>query len=81
MPEKEKAKIKREITVADLYPNLSPEERSEAKYHLLRYLAAVKSVFEQIASDNPAALTELKRRAMLRKLRNASPRRFSSKDI
>ncbi len=63
MPENNKD----EITVADLYPDLSPEERQAAEYRLLRYLAVVKAIFEQAAEDNPKLLTELERRAMLRK--------------
>jgi len=63
---------KNEITVADLYPDLSPEQQQEAKYRMLRYLAVVKDIFEQICEDNPELLTELERRAMLRKERNNS---------
>lgn len=58
-----------EITIADLYPDLSPAEQSEAEYRLLRYLAVVKEIFERIVEENPKLLTELERRAMLRKER------------
>jgi RIO-like serine/threonine protein kinase len=61
-----------EITIADLYPDLTPEQQSEAEYHLLRYLAVVRTIFEQIAKENPELLTELERRAMLRKIRGGS---------
>lgn len=55
-----------EITTADLYPNLTPDERAEAEYRMLRYLAVVKDIFERVARENPKLLTELERRAMLR---------------
>lgn len=60
------------ITIADLYPDLSPEQQAAAEYRLLRYLAVVKEVFEQIVQENPGVLTELERRAMLREERNNS---------
>ncbi len=66
MPENNKG----EITAADLYPDLSLEERQEAEYRMLRYLAVVKDIFERIARENPKLLTELERRAMMRKERN-----------
>jgi hypothetical protein len=61
-----------DITIADLYPDLSPEEQAEAEYRLLRYLAVVKEIFEEICESKPEILTELERRAMLRKERNNS---------
>ncbi len=72
MPEKDYRHIEREITIADLYPDLSPEEQQKAEYRLLRYLTVVKAIFEQIAKENPKLLSELERRAMLRKERNNS---------
>lgn len=65
MPEKEE----NEITIADLYPNLPPEQQAEAEYRLLRYLAVVKGIFERICRERPELLTELERLAMLRKER------------
>ena len=59
-----------EITIADLYPDLSPEQQAEVEYRMLRYLALAKDTFEQICEENPKLLTELERRAMLRKERN-----------
>lgn len=69
MPEKDYRQFGGEITIADLYPELSPDERTEAEYRMLRYLAVVKDIFERIARENPKLLTELERRAMLRKQR------------
>ncbi|MGI8467019.1 MAG: hypothetical protein ACR2N3_01040 [Pyrinomonadaceae bacterium] len=67
MPEKDYQQFSDEITVADLYPDLSTEQQAEAKYRMLRYLAIVKDIFERICEENPKLLTELERRAMLRK--------------
>lgn len=61
-----------DITIADLYPNLSQEEQQEAEYRMLRYLAVVKDIFEEICESKPEILTELERRAMLRRQRNNS---------
>jgi hypothetical protein len=72
MPEKEYSQSERDITIADLYPDLSPDEQQEAEYRLLRYLAVVKEIFEEICESKPELLTELERRAMLRKERNKS---------
>lgn len=67
MPENNIPQTDGEITIADLYPDLTPEQQAEAGYHLLRYLAVVRTIFERIAKENPELLTELERRAMLRK--------------
>lgn len=58
-----------DITIGDLYPDLSLEQQQEAEYRMLRYLAVVKDIFEEICESKPEVLTELKRRAMLRKER------------
>jgi hypothetical protein len=58
-----------EITVADLYPELSKEELDEAEYRMLRYLAVVKEIFEEICEEKPELLTELEQQFMLRKER------------
>jgi hypothetical protein len=71
MPEKDYRQLERDITVADLYPDLSPEELQEAEYRMLRYLAVVKEIFEEICESKPEILTELERRAMLRKERQS----------
>lgn len=57
----------KEITIADLYPDLTPEEQAEAKEAWLQYLRIVRRIFEYIHSEKPEILTELERRAMLRK--------------
>lgn len=56
-----------DITIADLYPELSPEEQAEAKENWLRYLQVVRRIFEYIGEDHPEILTELEKRARLRK--------------
>jgi hypothetical protein len=69
MPEKDARQFEGDITIADLYPDLSPEQQAEAEYRMLRYLAVVKEIFEEICESKPELLTELERRAMLRKER------------
>jgi hypothetical protein len=61
---------KKELTVADLYPQLTAEQQKEAEYYLLRYLAVVKRIFERIARENPNLLLELEKGARLRKKKN-----------
>jgi hypothetical protein len=58
------------LTIADLYPNISSKQQSEAQYRMLRYLDLVKDIFDQICEENPKLLTELERKAMLRKERD-----------
>lgn len=72
MPEKEFPQFEGEISISDLYPDLSPEEQREAEYRLFRYFAVVKEIFEEICESKPEVLTELERRAMLRKERDKS---------
>lgn len=76
MSEKDSRQLNGRITIDDLYPDLSPEQQAEAEYHLLRYLALVKRIFERIAREKPELLTELERRAMLRKDRMSSTKRI-----
>ena len=69
MPEKFDQKVEEsddEITIADLYPNLTSEQQAAAEYRLLGYLAIVKRIFERVARERPDILTELEKRAMLR---------------
>jgi hypothetical protein len=70
MSEKDDRQFEGDITINDLYPELSPAEQQEAEYRLYRYLAVVKDIFGEIRESKPELLTELKRRAMLRKKRN-----------
>ncbi len=55
------------ISIADLYPDLTTQEQSEAEENLRRYLAVVRQIFEHIQAEKPKILTELRRRARLRK--------------
>lgn len=72
MNEKDYRQFNGRITIGDLYPELSLKQHAEAEYHLLRYLALVKRIFDRIARENPALLTKLEHRAMLRKERQRS---------
>ena len=38
----------KEITIADLYPELTPEQQAEAEERLQRYLAIVKSIYNRL---------------------------------
>ena len=60
-----------EMTAAALYPELTIEQRKEAEYYLLRYLATVQRIFERVARENPKLLLELEKRAKLRKEKTA----------
>lgn len=66
MPENGFEQSEGEITIADLYPGLSPEKQAEAEYRMLRYLTVVKEIFERVVEENPELLTELEQRAMLK---------------
>lgn len=74
MTEKDESQFDGRLKIADLYPNLAPEQQTEAEYHLLRYLELVRRIFERIARENPELLTKLERRAMLRKERHKPDR-------
>jgi hypothetical protein len=74
MTEKDFRQFNGQIAIGDLYPELSPDEQAEAEYHLLRYLRLVRRIFERIRREKPELLTELERRAMLRKERQKSAR-------
>ena len=76
MTEKDSRQFNGRIEIGDLYPELSPEQQAEAEYHLLRYLALVKRIFERIALEKPELLTKLEHRAMLRKVRMSSTKRI-----
>ena len=54
-------------TLGDLYPHLTVEEQREAEDNVRRYLSVVRQIFEHIQAENPKILTELRRRARLRK--------------
>ena len=55
-----------EITSAELYPELSPEQQAEAEFYLLGYLDVVRRIFERISRENPEFLTELEKPANLK---------------
>ena len=55
------------IAISDLYPELTSEQQADAEYRLIGYLAVVKRIFDRVSRENPEILTELERRAMLRK--------------
>ncbi len=61
----------KKITIADIYPNLSSEEQSDAEATLHRYLAVVKRIYENISEQDPKILTELRRRAKIKKRKGA----------
>ncbi len=54
-------------SVGDLYPHLSDDEQRGAEVNLRRYLTVVRQIFEHVQAQNPKILTELRRRARLRK--------------
>ena len=56
-------KDEKEITIADLYPGLTPDEQAEAEFNLLGYLDVVRGIFEQISVENPKLLTKLEKSA------------------
>ena len=66
-PYKQSGVIDRELTISDLYPELTHEQQADAEYRLLRYLGVVKHIFERICRESPKLLTELERRATLRR--------------
>jgi len=57
---------KDEITVADLYPDLTPEQQAEAEFYLLGYLDVVRRIFERICQQQPELLTKLEKTASLK---------------
>ncbi len=38
----------KEINIADLYPELTPEQQAEAEERLLRYLAIVREIYNRL---------------------------------
>jgi hypothetical protein len=55
------------ISLSELFPQLSEEEQREAGENLRQYLAVVRRIFEHVQANDPKLLTELRRRARLRK--------------
>jgi len=62
-------KEEKEITIADLYPTLTPAEQAEAEFNLLGYLDVVRRIFERISIENPKLLTKLEKSASLKQKR------------
>lgn len=60
-------KKEKSISLNELFPELSEEEQREAEENLRQYLAVVRRIFEHVQANNPKILTELRRRARLRK--------------
>lgn len=58
--------LKRKITIADLYPDLSSEEQAEAEYNLKRYVRLIWRIFERVNRENPALLTKELEKARLK---------------
>ena len=63
------------VTIADLYPDLTSEQQTDAEYRLLGYLEIVKRIFERVHREHPEILTELEERARLRKTGKPHPDR------
>jgi hypothetical protein len=55
------------ISIGDLYPDLTANEWIEAEENVRRYLDVVKRIFDYVYEQKPEILTELRRRATLRK--------------
>ncbi len=49
---KDKSKIKKELTIHDLYPNLSEEQLKIAEENIERYLEVVMRIYKRIKSEN-----------------------------
>jgi hypothetical protein len=62
----EKVPDENEITIAELYPELSPEQQAEAEFYLLGYLDVVRRIFERVSKEAPELLTELEKTANLK---------------
>ena len=60
---------KKLTTIVDLCPDLTAEEQRDAEENLRRYLAVVKRIYDHVAAKDPKILTELRKRARLRKRR------------
>lgn len=59
----------KEISIADLYPGLSPEEQEEAEYRLVGYLMIVRSIWDRYEQEGKldALIKEIKRYRKSRK--------------
>jgi hypothetical protein len=57
----------RSVMIGENYPQLSTAEQHEVEENLRQYLAVVKRIFENVRIEKPEILTELRRRANVRK--------------
>jgi hypothetical protein len=64
---------KKRISIADLYPELSPAEQAEAEYNLKRYLNLVWRIYERVRREDPELLTKTLNEARLMRTENNSP--------
>jgi hypothetical protein len=55
----------KEITIADLYPDFTPEQQEEAKQNWLAYLKIVKRIFDRLVEEG--RLEEVLQNERLRK--------------
>ena len=55
------------VAISELYPTLTIEEQTEAEENILRYLAIVKRIFDDISEQKPEILTKIRKGASLRK--------------
>lgn len=56
-----------QIKVAEVFPKIAEEDVRDVEEAVRRYLTVVRDVFDHIHRENPTILTELRRRARLRK--------------
>lgn len=54
-----------------VFPDFTSKQLEEAEYTLHQYIRIVRRIFERIKRERPEILTELKKRARLRKQRQA----------
>jgi hypothetical protein len=46
------------IVIQDVYPDLSPEEQTEAEHNLKEYVLLVWRIFQRLEREDPEILTE-----------------------
>lgn len=59
-------KSKKNISIADLFPDLSSKQIAEAEFNLLGYLDLVRRIFERIVNEDPGLLTKIENSANLK---------------
>ena len=58
MPTLKPAPHQKEITIEQLYPDLTPDEQQEAAYWLGRYLTVIRRIFERLQCEQTQNLTD-----------------------